>query len=107
MSGASAIIGLSNAEIVMALGKRYKIYRLLCRLTQREVAARSGISVVTLRHFESGKACNITMANFLSLLRAIGHLELVEVLLPENPLSPYVLQKVNTNIPNRIRHGRK
>ena len=71
----------------MQLGKRFKEYRLSCQLTQQEAANKAGISVVTLRQFENGKMYNITMNNFLGLLRAVDCLDHVEELLPEIPVS--------------------
>lgn len=55
MSEQSNIVALSNAEIIMELGKCFKEYRLSCRLTQQEAADKAGITVVTLRQFENGK----------------------------------------------------
>lgn len=100
------IKALSNAEIVMQLGKRFKEYRLGCQLTQQEAADKAGMSVVTLQQFENGKLCNITMGNFLGLLRAVDCLEQIQEILPEIPLSPYVLQKMMKNKPKRIKHAK-
>jgi transcriptional regulator with XRE-family HTH domain len=100
------ILALSNAEIVMQLGKRFKEYRLSCRLTQQEAADKAGMSVVTLRQFENGKMYNITMGSFLGLLRAIDCLDQVQELLPEIPVSPYAMQQVIKNKPKRIRHAK-
>lgn len=100
------ILALSNAEIVMQLGKRFKEYRLSCQLTQQEAADKAGMSVVTLRQFENGKMYNITMGSFLGLLRSIDCLGQVQELLPEIPMSPYAMQQVIKNKPKRIRHAK-
>lgn len=100
------IQAMSNAEIVMELGKRFKEYRLGCRLTQQEAADKAGMSVVTLRQFENGKLYNITMGNFLGLLRAVDCLEQMQEVFPEIPLSPYTLQEIMKNKPKRIKHGK-
>ena len=55
MNEPNNIKALSNAEIVMQLGKRFKEYRLSSKLTQQEAADKAGMSVVTLRQFENGK----------------------------------------------------
>ena len=47
----------------------------------------SGVSLITLRQFENGKAYNINMGNFLALLRVVDCLEEVDDLLPEIPVS--------------------
>jgi len=100
------ISALSNAAIVQTLGAQYRTYRLTAHLTQKEVAERAGVSLLTIRAFEQGKATNITMGNFLSLLRAIDQLAPVADLLPDMPVSPYVLSEWNGQLPKRIRHGK-
>lgn len=100
------IKAMSNSEIVRELGRRFKDYRLSCRMTQEEAAQKAGIGLITLRNFENGKAYNITMTNFLALLRTVGQLEQVEEVLPEIPLSPYVLEEIENKKPKRIRHAK-
>lgn len=101
-----SIASLSNAAIVQELGKQYRTYRLRAELTQQEVATRAGVSLLTLRLFEQGKATNITMGNFLALLRALDLLSPVADLLPDIPLSPYLLSKLQAQQPKRIRHDK-
>ena len=98
------IVGLSNAELIQALGSMFKTYRLQARLTQKEAADHAGVSLITLRNFETGKATNITMSNFLSLLRVIDNLAPISELLPVLPISPYVLEQLTSNQPKRVRH---
>ncbi len=100
------ILASSNAEIIRQLGERFKEYRLTCQLTQQEAADKAGMSIVTLRQFENGKTHNITMNNFLGLLRAVSCLENIQELLPEIPLSPYTMQQIIKNKPKRVRHGK-
>ena len=38
----------SNSEIISELGARYKEYRLFSNLTQKEVAAKAGVSIFTI-----------------------------------------------------------
>ena len=100
------IQGLSNAEIIQSLGAQYKTYRLRVELTQKEVAEKAGVSLITLRAFENGKAVNITMGNLLALLRVIEQLEGITEILPEIPISPYQLLKLHSKQKKRIRHGK-
>lgn len=100
------IYGKSNSELIMSLGKRFKEYRLTVRRTQREVSESSGVSLFTIRAFENGKASNINMGNFLSLLRAIGMLDEFEKILPSIPLSPDVLTRIENKKPKRVRHDK-
>ena len=97
---------MSNPEIISELGRRFKEYRLSNRLTQKEAAENAGVSLITLRQFENGKAYNINMGNFLGLLRAVGCLEQVDELLPEIPISAYAMDRLLANKPKRIRHGK-
>ncbi|RHJ82601.1 helix-turn-helix domain-containing protein [Parabacteroides sp. AM08-6] len=97
---------MSNSEIIMELGRRFKEYRLSYQLTQKEVAEKAGISLITVRQFENGKAYNITMGNFLALLRVLDCLEQVNGLLPEIPISSYVMEKIMRKKPKRVRHAK-
>ena len=97
---------MSNSDIVRVLGRRFKEYRLAGNLTQEEVAGQAGVGLVTLRNFENGKAYNITMTNFLALLRTVGQLEKMDEVLPEIPISPYVLEQIESKKPRRIRHAK-
>lgn len=65
-----------------------------------------GVSLVTLRQFENGNACNINMGNFLALLRVADCLEQMDELLPEIPVSAYVLEEMKSKKPKRVRHGK-
>lgn len=97
---------MSNPEIIAELGRRFKEYRLNYRLTQKEAAEKAGVSLVTLRQFENGKAYNINMGNFLALLRVVDGLEPVDALLPEIPVSAYLMERLAHKKPKRIRHGK-
>lgn len=100
------ILAQSNAEIVQELGEQFRDYRLNAKLTQQEVADKIGVSLITIRNFETGKAKNITLNNLLSLLRIVGRLDAVNELLPPIPISPYILSKIKTNKPKRVRHAK-
>lgn len=96
---------MSNAEIVLLLGERFRQYRLQCRLTQEEVAVQTGISVFTIRKFETGKALNLSFQTLLSLLRVVGQIDAVGELLPPLPPNPEQAYK-QINPIKRIKHGR-
>lgn len=95
----------SNAEIISELGARYKQYRLLSKLTQKEVAEVSGVSIFTISQFEKGEARNIGFGTILSLLRSIGFLQEAEKMLPELPLLPSQVKKQSMK-KERVRHER-
>ena len=101
------IQSLSNTEIIQSLGAQYRSYRLNANLTQKEVAEKAGVSLITLRAFETGKATNITMGNLLALLRAINNLECITEILPEIPISPYLLARLLKKQRKRVKHKKE
>lgn len=94
-------------EILETLSKRIKEYRLAARISQRELAEQSGVSYTTICHFEQGKNPNLTLNNFISLLRAIGMESRLVELLPELPIPPMALKEINKLIPKRVRRKEK
>ena len=101
----SDIYAISNAELVMTMGRNFKNYRVQCHLTQVELAERSGVSVASIRNFENGKSTNISMQMLLSLMRAVGQLEQITQVLPELPPNPADLYKKKP-VAKRVRHGK-
>ena len=99
------IYSKSTPELIIELGRRFRQYRLVCKMTQKEVAIKAGLSLYTIKTFESGKALNITMGSFISMLRAIRFLDEMEKLLPDLPPSTEILEKISKQRPKRIRHG--
>lgn len=95
---------LNDAAMVRELGCRFKQYRISYRLTQQQVAERVGLSVVTLSNFENGKLSNLTLANFLGLMRVLDRQEWVDKLLPEIPISAYEMDKLISKRKKRVRH---
>ena len=93
----------SNSEIISELGARFKEYHLFSNLTQKEVAAKAGVSIFTISQFEKGEARNIGFGTILSLLRSIGFLQEVEKLLPPLPMLPNQIKKMNDK-KERVRH---
>lgn len=78
----------SGSEIIRQLGRRFSDYRKRMGYTQKEVSAKSGLSVFTISSFENGSSIGITLSSLIKLLRAIDCLEEIEKLLPELPVSP-------------------
>ena len=93
----------SAPEIVRTLGGRFKDYRLRANMTQKEVAEMAGLSVLTVHRFENGTVTNISLRTFLLLLKAIGCINDLGNLMPEQPESPY-LYKENKRKMQRVRH---
>lgn len=93
----------SNNDILQLLAKRMKEYRLAARMSQRELAEKSGVSYTTICRFEQGKHPNISLNNFISLLRQVGMESHMAEVLPELPVPPMALREINKLIPKRVR----
>lgn len=89
------------------LAARVKEYRLAARLSQKELAELSGVSQTTISHFEQGVSRNLTLANFISLLRALGQEQRLVDILPELPIPPMALREIEKLIPKRVRRNKK
>ncbi len=94
---------ISNSDILLMLAMRMKQYRLAARLSQRELAEKSGVSYTTICRFEQGKHPNITLSNFIALLRQVGMESRMADVLPELPVPPMALREINKLIPKRVR----
>lgn len=56
-------------------------------------------------HFKTNQ--NMTLNNFISLLRVIGMENRMEEILPELPIPPMALKQINKLIPKRVRRNGK
>lgn len=77
---------LSDDATLDELGGRLARVRLARNLTQQELADEAGVSVDTVRRFERKQS--ITLTAFLRLLRALGQLDALDVVLPDELPSP-------------------
>ena len=93
----------SVTELVRLLGSRFKDYRLRANMTQKEVAEMSGLSMMTIHRFENGTVKNISLSTFLLLLKAVGSINDLNELMPEQPESPYLYDD-NQKKAQRVRH---
>lgn len=94
---------MTNYEIMSILARRIKEYRLSARMSQAEMAERSGLGLTTIAHLEQGKQINLTLSNLISILKAMGLEGRILELLPELPVPPMALKQINKLIPKRIR----
>ena len=95
----------TNQDIIALLCQRLKEYRLAARISQREMAEKSGVSLTTISHLEQGMSRNITLNNFISLLRVLGLEQRLSGLLPELPVPPIALKQMGKYIPKRVRRS--
>ncbi|MCD8293049.1 MAG: helix-turn-helix domain-containing protein [Prevotellaceae bacterium] len=94
---------ITNQTIVLLLAQRIKAYRLAARMSQKEMAEKSGVGLATISHFEQGVMQNMTLSNFISLTRVVGMEGRFMDLLPELPMPPIALKQINKLIPKRVR----
>lgn len=92
----------SNNDIMIELGQRFRDYRIALRMTQKEIALQSGVSVMTIVRFEKGEGAAIRLDNFISLMRSIQKLEGISECIPEMPISLY-----NTSAPKASQRVKK
>ncbi len=97
---------ITNSDILLLLAKRLKDYRLAARMSQKELAERSGVSQTTISHFEQGMNRNLTLNNFISLLRVLGLEQRIGEVMPELPMPPMALRKIEKLIPKRVRRNK-
>lgn len=97
----------TNQDFILMLSKRIKEYRLAARISQKEMAEKSGVGLATISHFEQGINRNLTLNNLISLLRVIGMEQRLYDLLPELPMPPMALKQINKYIPKHVRRKRQ
>jgi transcriptional regulator with XRE-family HTH domain len=95
--------GMDEA-ILSELGARIARYRLNKNMTQEVLAREAGVSLSTLKRMELGGHAT-TIVNFIRILRALKLLENLELVLPEQPVSP--LQQVSSSKKTRKRASSK
>lgn len=93
---------MSNTEIIRMLGQRFRQYRLILEITQKELSEKTGISIPTIQKFESGTTNNITFATILALMRHTGIINYADNLIPEQPQNPYNHKRIT-----KVRHATK
>lgn len=93
----------SVPELVHILGTRFKDYRLLAKMTQKDVADFTGLTIPTIQRFENGLSNNISFGTFLLLMKAVGSINDLNELMPNQPESPYLYNDKYKKI-QRVRH---
>ena len=95
----------ADPQLLAQLGGRLRAYRAQQGLTLKELAARAGVTPLTLLKAERGE--NFTMRTLLRVLRALGRLDLVEGFLPPPLESPLLLlDKKEGPLARRVRKKR-
>lgn len=91
-------------ELQELLGERLKRLRLSRNLDQRTTAEKAGISEKALRNLEAGRGS--TVETLLRVLKALDHLQGLDMLAPEASVNPLELLR-QLKPPQRVRRPRK
>lgn len=81
---------VSDAVILLEIGKRISLTRLNANITQKDLAKEAGISHRTLTRIEVGES--VQFISIIRVLRALNMLDNLNLLVPETAESP--LQKL-------------
>ena len=84
---------LTNQAILQELGERLAGARLARNLTQAALAEQAGVAKRTVERLESGEAAT-QLSGFVRVCRALGLLERLDALIPEQTVSPMTLLKM-------------
>lgn len=76
----------TNFELITEIGRRYKAYRKALKMSQKEVAEKTGISLFTISAFENGRGQGISLSHFAALLEALDLRGNLSETVPEIPL---------------------
>ncbi len=93
---------MTDRAIAREVGRRIEQIRLEQNISQREVADKVGITVKTYRNITDGGG---KFESLIAVLRALGHLELVDSFIPQSLFSP--LELVKTRGKQRLRSSKK
>jgi putative transcriptional regulator len=91
----------TEKQILAALAKRLKAFRIRKQFTQKELAEKSGVSLATIQKIEQGKSVSLHL--LLSVLRSLKLLANLETLVPDVSISPIELLKQQGTKKQRVR----
>jgi transcriptional regulator with XRE-family HTH domain len=92
---------LSNTQVVMEIGNRLKKERINKKLTQKQLAVKAGVSLFTVAQIEKGNSVSVNM--LVAVMRVLRLLPNLELLLPDQPVSPVALLKQSRKETKRVR----
>ena len=92
---------MTNEALLQYVGKQMRQMRINARLSQQDLADRSGVSRATVVQVESGKG--IKMESVIALLRAMNKLELLNNFETQAVTSPLLIAEQEGKTPKRIR----
>ena len=94
-SGKDRLLDLctGNGIIALLLSAKTDVSQIVGMEIQPEVAEMAGLSTLTVYRFENGTVINFSLSTFLLLMKAVGCINDIENLMPEQPDSPYLYQR--------------
>jgi len=95
---------MTNSAIMATLGKRIKEYRIRADLMQSELAKSANVGLSTVIKLEQGKSISLEL--LISIMRSLGMLENFNALIPEPPISPIRMLKLQGKTVKRIKRSK-
>ena len=92
----------SPQELQIELGRRLRLLRLSRNVDQKTLAEKAGIARAALQNLEAGRGSSVR--TLVRTLKALNHLQGIEILAPEPTVNPLALLKTKTP-PQRVRRG--
>ena len=83
---------LTDERVVEELRERCRLERLSRNIRQVDLAERAGVSITTLRRFETDAESSPSLESFVRIVRALGGLDVLEQLFGARPLDPLNLE---------------
>lgn len=80
---------MTDKAIMEEMGQRLRSYRKKRKLSQKQLAERTGLSIFTIAQIEQGKA--VSLSSLLPVLRELRLLNNLDALIPNIPESPISL----------------
>ena len=99
------IIFITDKEVALLIGERLRQYRIIARLTRKDLSERMGASLSTIRNIEKGVSG--TIDHLIAFLRATGCIERINKLIEPPQLSPLLIAKTQKPLPSRVRTKQK
>lgn len=84
---------MSDERLLQLIGERLAQLRLAKNLTQEQLAEQAGLGLRTVQRLESGEAAT-QLSGFVRVCRALGLLERLDALIPEQAISPIAQLKL-------------
>lgn len=96
----------TDTALIQKIGAKTKELRIANRLTQKQLATDSGVSVSAICNLESGKNCSLS--TLVPVLRTLRSLDMLEPFVRETPVSPiaYAKMQKSASPAKRVRNSK-